>query len=261
VAAIGIAGALGSTTLAAGQVGHPHSRGVKLTLPKSIPPSPAFLVPGICGSRAPNDTAACTAAIVKATDDARKSEPLPAIPGAFNVMNFDKLTGPEQVFAITDIERTARGLQPIAALTNQLDAIAATGAAHQGDPTTRLPLRLTHGGLARAYGSNWSEGTANALGANYFWMYDDGLASPNRSCMTSNTTACWAHRKNILFNYANPAYCPPGSKPTTYMGAAEVTTHVTASPSIAEIVVNDCGAMPSDRNFTWPDVQKLVFGR
>jgi hypothetical protein len=30
---------------------------------------------------------------------------------------------------------------------------------------------------------------------------------------------------------------------------------------MAEIFVNDCGATPSDRNFTWQDVQKLVFGR
>ena len=231
-----------------------------MTLPKSIPPSPVFLTPGVCDT-GPNDSAACTAGILKAIDDARKSEPLNAIPGGFSIAGFDKLTGAQQIFAIADIERTARGLQPIAAMTNQLDAIAETAAVHQDDPTTRLPLRLTHGGLATAFGSNWAEGTANALGANYFWMYDDGLNSPNISCTRSNTSACWAHRDNILFNYANGAYCPAGSKPTTYMGTAEVTSHVSSSPSIAEIFVNDCGAAPSDRNFTWQDVQKLVFGR
>ncbi|HKH88014.1 MAG TPA: hypothetical protein VKA05_04290, partial [Acidimicrobiales bacterium] len=98
---------------------------VRMTLTRSIPPSPEFLVPGVCGDDVPTDTANCTTTVLKAIDDARKSEPLAAIPGAFNVTNFDKLTGPQQVFAITDIERTARGLLPIAALTNQLDAIAA----------------------------------------------------------------------------------------------------------------------------------------
>ncbi|MGD0085471.1 MAG: hypothetical protein ABSD78_20150, partial [Acidimicrobiales bacterium] len=165
-----------------------------------------------------------------------------------------KLTGPEQIFAIANIERTARGLPPILATTVQLDAMAESGATQQGDPSVKLPLRLTHGGLATAYGSNFAEGTANAMGADYYWMYDDGLNSPNTECTTHNTKACWGHRENVLFNYANTAYCPRGSKPTMYMGTAEVTSHVKWSPSITEIFVNDCGAMPSDRNF------KLVFG-
>jgi hypothetical protein len=230
-----------------------------MTLSRSIPPSPQFLIPGVCGDDVANDTATCTETVLKAIDNARKAEPLPNIPGVFSITNFDKLTGPEQVFAITDIERTARGLAPIAALTDQLDAIAAYGASHQTDPSTRIPLRLTKGGLATAYGSNWAEGTADAIGSDYYWMYDDGLNSPNSSCTSRDTKPCWGHRENILFNYANGAYCPAGSKPTMYMGAAEVTSGVRWSPSITEIMVNDCGMMPNDRNFTWPDVQKLIF--
>jgi hypothetical protein len=245
---------VGNGTVASAQL--PRAR---MSLPRSIPPSPEFLVSGICGSDVPTDSATCTSAVLQAIDNARTSEPLPAIPRAFNITNFDKLTGPEQVFAITDIERTARGVAPIAALTNQLDSIAAYGAAHQTDPTTRLPLRLTKGGLATAYGSNFAEGTANAIGSDYYWMYDDGLYSPNAACTSRNTKPCWGHRENILFSYSNTAYCPAGSKPTMYMGAAEVTGGVKWSPSITEIFVNDCGMMPNDRNFTWPDVQKLIF--
>jgi hypothetical protein len=233
---------------------------VKMTLSKSIPPAPRFLVRGVCGVSGPVDTTSCTKTIVAAIDEARKSEPLNAIPPSFSVTAFNKLTNNEQIFAIADIERTARGLAPIAAITTQLDAIAASGASRQNDPSAHLPLRLTDGGIATAYGSNWAEGTANALGADYYWMYDDGPNSPNSVCHKAGEAGCWGHRENILFNYNNANYCPSGSKITTVMGVAEITTKVAYSPSIAEIFTNDCGALPRDAFFTWPDVQKLVFG-
>jgi hypothetical protein len=44
------------------------------------------------------------------------------------------------------------------------------------------------------------------------------------------------------------------------MGVAEATSKVDFSPAITEIFVNDCGALPTDMVFTWPDVQRLVFG-
>jgi hypothetical protein len=91
-------------------------------------------------------------------------------------------------------------------------------------------------------------------------MYDDGTNSPNSDCARASSPGCWGHRKNILANVANAAYCPAGSKISTLMGAAEVTSKVSYSPSIAEIFVNDCGSLPTNKVFTWPDVQKLVFG-
>ena len=243
---------------AAGAQVAPHS--VRMTLPKSIAPSPAFLVSGVCGTAGPTDTAVCTEAILKSIAAARKSEPLNAIPATFKVAAFDKLTDTEQIFAIADIERTARGLAPIEAITTQLDKIAASGATAQGDPATSLPLRLTGGGESTYYGSNWAEGTANALGADYYWMYDDGTNSPNGDCAKASDSGCWGHRENILANVGNANYCPAGSKVNTLMGAAEVTSKVRFSPSIAEIFVNDCGSLPTDQVFTWADVQKLVFG-
>jgi hypothetical protein len=36
------------------------------------------------------------------------------------------------------------------------------------------------------------------MGANYFWMYDDGPGSPNADCTPSNQSGCWGHRDNIL---------------------------------------------------------------
>jgi hypothetical protein len=255
---VGVTASMLGAATTAGAVVLP--RGVKMTLPHSVAPSPDFMSSGDCGVAQPNDSATCNALILRAIANARKTEPLAAIPGSFNLRAFDKLSAVEQIFAIADIERTARGLPPMAGITAQLDAIAAKGASGQTDPSTSLPLHLTTGGKATAYGSNWAEGTANALGADYFWMYDDGLNSPNSSCTKSNAAACWGHRKNVLFDWENSNFCPAGSKINILMGVGEATSKVEFSPSITEIFVNDCGALPTDMVFTWPDVQKLVFG-
>jgi hypothetical protein len=246
-----------ASSLSASAAVHPNT--FKETLAKSIPPSPAFQVNGACGTSGANDTAACTAMVLKTIDNARKFEPLPNVPGSFSVSGFDALTPGEQLFAIADIERTARGLLPIEGLTLQLHQIALTAARDQNDPSASLPLRLTGGGEAYYYGSNFAEGTAGPIGANYFWMYDDGLNSPNADCTTKHTEGCWGHRKNVLGDYNDANYCPRGSAVNTVMGAAEVTSGVLYTPSITEIFVNDCGALPT-MDFTWPDVQKLVFG-
>lgn len=237
------------------------SRGVKMSLPRSIPPTPVFLRPGRCGARHANGTAACDSAILRAIDDARKSEPLGVMPRSFNLAAYERLTPPEQMFAIADIERVARGLPAIEAMTPQLNNMAASSAADQVEPTIDLPLRITTGGIATTYGSNFAEGTANALGADYFWMYDDGLNSPNASCTKRSPGLCWAHRRNVLEDYGSTRYCPRGSRVNLLMGAAEAVSNVALSPAVAEIFVNDCGARPTDVSFTWQDVLKLVFAQ
>ncbi|MGA2210057.1 MAG: hypothetical protein ABSH30_10515 [Acidimicrobiales bacterium] len=253
-----VASVLGSSAAAGAAAKQGHS--VKMTLPRSIPPDPVFLREGVCGVRVADDSATCNGTILKALDDARTHEPLPPMPNSFNLAAFDRLTPSEQVFAIANIERTARGEPAMAGMTAQLDAVASNAAAHQIDPSISLPYHLTTGGSATTYGANFAEGTANAMGANYYWMYDDGLDSPNASCTQADQSACWAHRKNTLDDYENPGYCSRGSQVHILMGVAEVTSKVDFSPAITEIFVNDCGALPTDMVFTWPDVQRLVFG-
>jgi hypothetical protein len=246
----------GASTASAAALSQPR---VKMTLPRSIAPSPRFMVPGVCGTSGPNNSQTCSATVIKAIDDARKSEPLDRITPRFNLAAFDRLSLPEQIFAIVNIERTARRLAPIAGLTSQLNAIAAAGARSQTDPTVSLPLQLAGGGESTTFASNMAEGTANALGADYFWMYDDGPNSPNADCQRAGDAGCWGHRKNILNNYASPSLCPAGWHTTAVMGASEIKTGVGFSPSITEIFVNACGGTPK-LSFTWADVQKLVFG-
>jgi hypothetical protein len=226
---------------------------------KSIPPNPNFMTPAMCGygGSGPNDTATCNAAIVRALDNARATLGMGGLPGNFSPGGFDALSAPEQIFAIADIERTARGLPPIAGLTAQLNAVALSGAQRSQDPSTNLPLPLSGGGQATDYGSNFAEGTANAMGANYFWMYDDGPGSPNADCTPSNQSGCWGHRDNILGDYTSN--CSAGSEVNAVMGAAEVTSGVAYEPGIAEIFTNDCGPLAA-MDFTWGDVQRQVFG-
>jgi hypothetical protein len=246
----------GAGTASATALSRPH---VKMSLPHSVAPSPRFLVAGVCGSSSANNSQTCSAAIIKAIDNARKSEPLDRLTPRFNLAAFDRLSLPEQIFAIADIERTARNVAPIAGLTVQLNAIAAAGARHEADPDVALPLQLVGGGLSTEFSSNMAAGTANALGADYYWMYDDGPNSPNAGCQQAGQPNCWGHRRNVLTNYTSSYLCPAGSHIYAVMGASEIRTSVWPAPSITEIFVNDCGRAPT-MYFTWADVQRLVFG-
>jgi hypothetical protein len=234
------------------------SPGVKMTLPKSVPPSPQFLKAGLCGVRVSTDTATCAEAVIEAIDSARKTEPLNGLPASFSLKAFLKLTYDEQIFAIADIERTARGLPAIEGITTQLDTIAQAAAVAAVDPPVSLPMSLNGGGVATYFGSNWAGATANALGADYFWMYDDGPNSPNADCPKAGAPGCWAHRENVLGAYFDKAYCPASLPVNAVMGVGQFDTKL-FQPSIVELFMNDCGPAPT-MFFTWPDVQRLVFG-
>jgi len=249
-------GTLAHATTAA--VVAPHK--LKMSLARSIPPSPVFLTTGVCGTSGPNDSAACNTGVLRAIDDARKAEPLGPVSKSFNLAAFDRLSRLAQIFAVANMERVSRGLPPMAGLTSQLDAIANRAAVLQTDPDPTVPLHITRGGTATAWGSNWAEGTADPLGADYYWMYDDGLGSPNATCTRQNRTSCWGHRENILFDWEKPAYCPSGSEVHLLMGVGEVTKGVYISPSITELFVNDCGPLPTRMVVTWTQIEKVVFG-
>jgi uncharacterized protein YkwD len=236
-----------------------QTHAVRPTMSKSVPPNPRFLETGICGTSGVSDTSTCNAAIFKAINAARTSIGVANVRPSFSLSAFDALNNDEQIFTIANMERAARGLSPISGLTAQLNAVALSAAKAQRDPSTSLPLRLTGGGEAYYYGSNFAEGTANGTGADYFWMYDDGLNSPNADCTTSNESGCWGHRDNILAPYSSASYCAKGSKLNIVMGAAEQTTGVPYDPAVTEIFTNDCGVLPT-MDFTWTQAQQLVFG-
>jgi hypothetical protein len=154
---------------------------------------------------------------------------------------------PEQVFAVTNIERVDRGLPPIDDMTAQLDSYAQAGANARTDPP--IPSSVTGGAPSMVGGSLWI-GQSAALQADYYLMYSDGLggsATTNDSCSIAAPSGCWIHRDIILQQFGD---CPTGP-PVLSMGVAS------ANGSIAAVLVSSC-APPSDVSVTWAQVAAVV---
>jgi hypothetical protein len=226
---------------------------------KSIPPRPNFY-DGTCGYGRANDSKSCVRAVLSAIAHARKSsERLGAM--KFRLNAFLKLSPTEQLFVTANLERTARGLPPVAGLTVQLDSFAHEAAVVGEDPSLPLlPYKLTGGGWAYSWGANWAGGTFNALGSDYGWVYDDGPNSPNFDCHHAGDPGCWGHRDNILATpsdgWSDTANCS-GAPPHLVMGAASATSRTGWKPSQTQLFVLDCGAAPR-MFFTWRHAKRLL---
>jgi hypothetical protein len=220
------------------------------TAPTSnIAPVPDFV--DDCG--AVSVSVACLNEALAAVDNARSDEGLPAI--TFSVPGFLALPANEQLFVITNLERTSRGLAPMLALTAQLNAVAAGGATADNDPALR-GWTLSGGRPAVEWSSNWA-GDLSGFGADYYWMYADG-AGVNVDCPSSTATGCWQHRANVLMVSPSLTSCGGVGTPSLVMGASYVGTGYQNTPSIAEIYVGECGSLPSDVTFTWAHAKRLL---
>ena len=76
----------------------------------------------------------------------------------------------------TNLERTVRGLPPLAGDVERPRRRRPAGAAQSNDPTPPAGFPWSQ------WGSNWAGAVGNPLEAMYFWMYDDGLGSSNIDC-------------------------------------------------------------------------------
>jgi hypothetical protein len=162
----------------------------------------------------------------------------------------------EQVFIVLNEERIDRGLPPIPFMSAQLDARAQLGADSASDPA--IPGTLSGGSPVTWGGSIWAGGLSSVFGADYYWMYSDGLGGPqdatsNEDCSAQDPSGCWGHRDIILHQFGS---CGAGG-PTLVMGAA---FSATGSPggSIAALVVGSCGEPPTDVTLTWQQVLSSV---
>jgi hypothetical protein len=143
-----------------------------------------------------SQVADCDQEAVTAIDAARASEDV----GPMTLpLGYDQMPPAEQVLVVSNLERTDRGLAPIAGLSSSLDALAQQGAQNHTDPAFPSPFYGTSGG------SNWAS-TSSALLADFLFMYDDGPGPGgiNVDCTTSNPSGCWGHRDNILSNFDQP---------------------------------------------------------
>lgn len=211
---------------------------------RSLAPSPDFMGPGSCASK--SNGRACNREVLKAIAHARKV--LEKIGGmSFSLTAYLKLTPAEQLFVTADLERTERGLPPATVLSRSLDKVAQLGARRGEDPPLgRVPARLPGGGQVVGLGGNWAGGLRNALGADYGWMYDDGLNSPNEDCTKQDRSGCWGHRDNILGTFSSKAACGGGASALA-MGAG----YAASINSRTELFAGVCGPAPTDVVLTW----------
>ncbi|MHB1496748.1 MAG: hypothetical protein ACYCXN_02370 [Acidimicrobiales bacterium] len=161
---------------------------------------------------------ACQQAVLDAIDTARGAEgvgPLVLPP------SYGSLSLAEQLLVLANLERVDRGLPGFAGLSAQLDGLALSGAQANNDPS---------GPAGTSWGSNWAGGEATALLADFDWMYDDGVGSPNMDCSAQQQSGgCWDHRQNILGNYGpHPSM---GAAATTVSGVSSMTEVFSSGPA------------------------------
>ena len=228
----------------------PNRRIVVNASPVSLPPVPDFIstcAPSVVSS-------ACLIEGLAAINRARSFEGIG--PMTMNLAAFASMTGPQQLLAIIDLERTARGLRPVAALTAPLNSMATLGADTSSDPIVPH-LVLGPARTVISYSSNWAGGI-DVLGADYLWLYDDGVGY-NRDCPTSGSPGCWAHRDNVLSPNPSASSCAgTGKRPVLLMGAAVVATQL-GQAGIGELLVTSCGH-PRNATFSWRAAKRILFG-
>jgi hypothetical protein len=157
--------------------------GARRTPAIDLPASQAMV--GSCNSsaRAPR---ACNLASLKAIDAARESEglgPLELPPG------YEALGMGAQLVAVTNAERTSRGLPPWHSPDGNLDLLAAQALGSATDP---------NGPAGSTWVANTAYGTLTVLQTDYEWMYDDGVGGTNPNCSATDQAQCWFHRENML---------------------------------------------------------------
>ncbi|HUC13847.1 MAG TPA: hypothetical protein VMS00_05285 [Acidimicrobiales bacterium] len=160
-----------------------HLASVRRTPALDLPASQAMV--GACNSSA-RDPRACDTATLKAIDSARASEGLSPLdlPAGYEALGM-----PAQLVAVTNAERTSRGLPAWHSPDGNLDLLAAQALGPAKDP---------NGPAGRTWAANTASGTLTVLQADYEWMYDDGPGGTNPGCSATNQARCWWHRDNIL---------------------------------------------------------------
>lgn len=162
--------------------------------------------------------------------------------------NWQQLTVAEQLFVLTELERTARGLPPDTGLAADWDAAAQAGADTGQDPTHG-------GGGAGGFVAVWAGGEPNPIVVMADWIYADGLfpdgSSQNLGCTATASTGCWSHRDIVLHDSAATAchgHCAVGAafSATGYSGGS-----ASRHESYAEIFGVDNGTGSDPLEFTW----------
>jgi hypothetical protein len=166
-------------------------------------------------------------------------------PLRFNVARYNRLSVAEQVFVMSNLERTTRGLYPAMAMAKRLDSIAALAASRDQDPSDS----------GRGFSSIWSSAPPSlgqfALFADFGWMYDDGPPPQyifrNVDCTRARQGGCWGHRDNIL---SDPLQGWSGC-PSELVTGTGFAPHTKYGPSLTQIFEVACTNQVGASAFTW----------
>lgn len=175
--------------------------------------------------------------------------------------NWIGLTIPEQLFVMTDLERTSRGLAPYTGLAADFDGDAQAGADVAEDPTeggeTYSPLYAASpvvgesGSSGGGFASIEDPVEPNAIMATFAWVYTDGIfpngTTGDGDCSASDPSHCWGHRDAILGDtpeFACELSCPSGA-------AFSATGYEHVAPSYTEIFSTFFGNDSDPLLFTW----------
>ena len=198
--------------------------------------SPSFLQACTTTPGTIDNSGGCIGAVLDAIDQARAAEGIGpmTLPGSYPAM------APEaQLLAIVNRERADRGLATLAGTTGDLDSVAQGGADTLTDPAVSAPPYAD----GRWQGtSTEANALTQALGADYYWMYQDGWggsqsATFNIDCTSATAPGCWSHRRALLVAF------DPGL--TLSMGAAVNPTAAQGYPVWTTLLMGTTGHPPA----------------
>ena len=167
--------------------------------------------------------------------------------------NWTRLTYPEQLFVIADMERVSAGYPAYLGLNRALSREATRAAATRSDPRVAPGFAIGRNPFGRpGFDGAWATGT-NVLAADFLWMYDDGWGgsarnTPNRLCTGPGVWACWSHRDELLGSASDPTAGVGLTCATCEMGAAFAPAGGTGS--LVDLIERPAGRPPT-MTFTW----------
>ena len=167
--------------------------------------------------------------------------------------NWTRLTYPEQLFVIADMERVSAGYPAYLGLNRALSLEAARAAAARKDPRIAPGFAIGRNPSGQpGFDGAWATGT-NVLAADFVWMYDDGWGgsarnTPNGLCTGPGAWACWSHRDELLGSSREPSAGVGLGCGTCEMGAAFAP--VGGTGSLVDLIERPAGRPPV-MTFTW----------
>jgi hypothetical protein len=162
--------------------------------------------------------------------------------------NWSQLTVPQQLFTLTQLERTARGLPADTGLAADWNAAAQAGADAGQDPTRG-------GSGANGFRAVWAGGQPNPIVVMADWVYADGVFpngdTQNLGCTSSDHSRCWSHRDAVLHDTASAACASRCAMGAGFSAGGYAAGELGRRESYTEIFGVDGANNQDPLDFTW----------